>query len=93
MLFTGARHPIVRTWLLGTGCFVVWLGFGLAAYAIGAALSSWAMRREWVSRAVPVACGAAIAAISSRTISTRAFVARFAPESTTGLSAQHAAGR
>jgi predicted metal-binding membrane protein len=60
-LFTGAPHPSLRMWLVGAGYFAVWLAFGLAAYAVGMALSSWIMRFESASRAVPVACGAAIA--------------------------------
>jgi predicted metal-binding membrane protein len=69
-LFTGARLPTVRTWLLGTGYFAVWLAFGLAAYAIGVALSSWTMRFEWASRAVPVASGAAIAVAGAYQLTT-----------------------
>ena len=47
-------------WLLGGGYFVVWLGFGVAAYVAGLAAASAAMHWSAISRAVPLISGAAL---------------------------------
>jgi predicted metal-binding membrane protein len=45
------------TTLVGAGYYVVWAGFGVSAFAIGAALASIAMERPAWARAVPIAAG------------------------------------
>jgi predicted metal-binding membrane protein len=46
--------------LLGVGYFLVWLAFGVMAYAVGVGVAALAMASESASRAVPLACGAAL---------------------------------
>ena len=43
------------TALVGTGYFLVWTGFGVAAFAVGFALAEMEMRQPALSRAVPIA--------------------------------------
>ncbi len=45
------------TALVGTGYFLVWSAFGMAAFPLGVALAAIEMRLPAVSRAVPVAVG------------------------------------
>lgn len=60
--FAGTQNLAIDTWLLCGGYFLVWLAFGLVSYAIGVAISAWAMRSESVSLAVPLLSGTAMAA-------------------------------
>jgi predicted metal-binding membrane protein len=58
--FRGDAHVGAAVWCLGAGYFGVWLGFGLVAYALGVAIARIAMASEVVSRAIPLAGGAAL---------------------------------
>ncbi len=46
--------------LAGVGYFLVWTGFGMAAFALGAALAAAEMQLPALARAVPVATGAVV---------------------------------
>ncbi len=48
------------TALAGVGYFMVWTVFGMAAFALGAALAAVEMKLEAVARAVPIALGVVI---------------------------------
>ncbi|MFP3567073.1 DUF2182 domain-containing protein [Paraburkholderia sp. SIMBA_030] len=48
------------TVLVGVGYFVVWTAFGLAAFALGAALATLEMQVPALARAVPVAAGVVV---------------------------------
>ena len=58
----GTRVPSLgwRTALVGAGYFLVWAGFGLAAFPLGTALTTLAMDDPAVARAVPVAVGVVV---------------------------------
>jgi predicted metal-binding membrane protein len=60
--FRGEAHPAVLVWSMAAAYFLVWTLFGLAAYAVGVTVAQASMRSEAVSRAVPVAAGAALIA-------------------------------
>jgi predicted metal-binding membrane protein len=53
----GATHLGWLTALAGAGYFLVWAGFGLAAFPLGAVLTSVAMEEPALARAVPIAVG------------------------------------
>lgn len=48
------------TTLVGAGYFSVWTLFGIAAYVLGVALSTFEMRQLALARAVPIAAGAVV---------------------------------
>jgi len=48
------------TALVGVGYFVVWTGFGMAAFPLGVALATIAMRQPRLARAVPIAVGVVV---------------------------------
>ena len=48
------------TALVGVGYFVVWTGFGMAAFPLGVALATIAMRQPGLARAVPIAVGVVV---------------------------------
>ena len=48
------------TALVGAGYFVVWTGFGLAAFPLGVALAAIEMRQPALARAVPIAVGVVV---------------------------------
>ena len=53
--------PLGRlTALVGVGYFVGWTGFGMAAFALGAALATIAMQQPALARAVPIAVGVVV---------------------------------
>ena len=54
---TGATHLGWLTALAGAGYFLVWAGFGLAVFPLGAVLTSAAMEEPALARAVPIAIG------------------------------------
>lgn len=58
--FQGESHLGAMTFVLGTGYFLVWLLFGVIAYAAGEAVVRTAMASTAVCRAIPVAAGAAL---------------------------------
>lgn len=49
------RHRRERRWLVAAAYFFVWTMFGVAAYAVGIALTAAEMRVQGVARAVPAA--------------------------------------
>jgi predicted metal-binding membrane protein len=57
---TGDARLDRLTTLVGAGYYVVWAGFGVAAFAIGAALASLEMERPVLARAVPIAAGVVV---------------------------------
>ena len=59
-LFRGDPGAGVGTVLVGAGYFTTWAAFGAIAYACGVTVAAAAMRWVAVSRAVPVASGAAL---------------------------------
>jgi len=54
---SGAPRLGGLTILVGVGYFAVWTIFGIAAFAIGSALTAITMQRASVARAVPIAAG------------------------------------
>ena len=48
------------TMLVGTGYFCVWVVFGMAAFALGVALTALEMRQPVLARAVPIAAGVVV---------------------------------
>jgi predicted metal-binding membrane protein len=56
----GTAHLGGLTALVGAGYFSIWAVFGLAAFALGAALAGVAMRLPAVARAVPTTVGAVV---------------------------------
>jgi predicted metal-binding membrane protein len=58
--FRGAAHLGALCWLVGSGYFLVWLLFGMAAFVAGTMMARAAMQWETFSRAVPVASGMAL---------------------------------
>jgi predicted metal-binding membrane protein len=56
----GKRRLGRLTALVGLGYFVVWTGYGMAAFPLGAALATAEMRLPALSRAVPTAIGVVI---------------------------------
>src|SRR2546423_38562 len=54
------RHHAEGRWLVAAAYFLVWTIFGAAAYIVGIALASAAMRAHGVARAVPAATAAAL---------------------------------
>jgi len=56
--------------LLLIGYFGVWTGFGALAYAIGTAIVGAAMRNASLSRAIPIATGAALVAAGAYQLTT-----------------------
>jgi predicted metal-binding membrane protein len=58
--WTGKRRLGRLTALVGVGYFVVWAGFGVAAFSLGAALAAAEMRVAALARAVPVAVGVVV---------------------------------
>jgi predicted metal-binding membrane protein len=57
---TGKMRLGWLTALVGTGYFFVWTAFGMAAYALGVALSTFELRHLALARAVPIAVGVVI---------------------------------
>lgn len=57
---TGKMRLGRLTALVGTGYFFVWTAFGMAAYALGVALSTFELRHLALARAVPIAVGVVI---------------------------------
>jgi predicted metal-binding membrane protein len=60
--FRGAARVGATCWLLACAYFVVWLGFGLAAYGFGIAIAQLAMHSRAVSCSVPMVAGLALVA-------------------------------
>jgi predicted metal-binding membrane protein len=60
--FRGQAHVGALCWLVGSGYFLVWLLFGMAAFAAGAMMARAAMQWEAFSRAVPLSSGVALVA-------------------------------
>lgn len=58
--FRGKSDLGVTTFVLGTGYFLVWLLFGVIAYAVGEVVARAAMESTTVCRAIPVAAGTAL---------------------------------
>src|SRR5262245_22637589 len=56
----GAPRPGGRTALVGAGYFFVWTVAGAAAFPVGAALTTVAMRHDALSRAVPLLAGGVV---------------------------------
>src|SRR6202011_6043748 len=48
------------TALVGAGYFLVWIGFGMAAYPLGVALAAVEMQLPALARAVPLAAGVVV---------------------------------
>jgi predicted metal-binding membrane protein len=48
------------TALVGVGYFVVWTGFGMAAFPLGVALAAIEMQQSALARAVPIAVGVTV---------------------------------
>ena len=59
-LFRGDAAGGLGTFLVGAGYFATWAAFGVIAYALGVSIAAAAMRWDSVSRAVPIATGAAL---------------------------------
>ncbi len=57
---TGETRLGRLTALLGAGYFLVWTAFGMAAFALGAALAGVEMRQPALARAVPIAAGVVV---------------------------------
>ena len=57
---SGAPRLGGLTILVGVGYFAIWTIFGMAAFAIGSALTPITMQRESLARAVPIAIGLAV---------------------------------
>lgn len=58
--FRGEAHLGWLCWLVGGGYFLVWLLFGMAAFATGTMIARAAMQSGTFSRAVPLASGVAL---------------------------------
>ena len=58
--FRGESHLGFLTLVLGTGYFLVWLLFGVVAYAAGVAMAHAAMASVVVCRAIPLAASGAL---------------------------------
>lgn len=56
----GQKRLARLTALVGVGYFAVWAVFGVAAFAVGAALAEVAMRQPALARAVPFAAGTVV---------------------------------
>ena len=56
----GAMHPGRLTVLVGTGYFCVWIAFGFAAFALGAALTAAELQAPLLAQAMPLAAGMAV---------------------------------
>ncbi len=57
---TGKARLGELTALVGAGYFFIWTVFGIAAYALGVALSTFEMRHLALARVVPIAAGAIV---------------------------------
>jgi predicted metal-binding membrane protein len=57
---TGETRPGRLTALVGVGYFVVWTGFGMAAFPLGIALATIEMQQPALARAVPIAVGVVV---------------------------------
>jgi len=56
----GETRLLWLTVLVGVGYFLVWTAFGMAAFALGAALATLVMQLPALARAVPIAVGAVV---------------------------------
>jgi predicted metal-binding membrane protein len=57
---TGATRLARLTALVGAGYFLVWTGFGMAAFPLGVALAAVEIQQPALARAVPIAVGAVV---------------------------------
>jgi len=57
---TGETRPGRLTALAGAGYFVVWTGFGMAAFPLGVALAAAEMQLPALARAAPIAVGVVV---------------------------------
>jgi predicted metal-binding membrane protein len=57
---TGETRLGPLTALVGVGYFLVWTGFGMAAFPLGVALAAVEMQQPALGRAVPIAVGAVV---------------------------------
>lgn len=58
--FRREAHLGLLCWLVGSGYFLVWLLFGMVAFAAGAMIARAAMQSGTFSRAIPLASGVAL---------------------------------
>jgi predicted metal-binding membrane protein len=72
---TGERRLGRLTTLVGTGYFLVWTAFGMAAFPLGAALATIEMQQPALSRAVPIAVAAVV--LSAGALQFTAWKARY----------------
>jgi predicted metal-binding membrane protein len=57
---TGETRLAPLTALVGVGYFLVWTGFGMAAFPLGVALAAVEMQQPALARAVPIAVGVVV---------------------------------
>jgi predicted metal-binding membrane protein len=62
VVFRGEWRPDALVWIMAGAYFLVWSVFGLIAYILGVTLAHTAMESSAVSRAIPLAAGAALIA-------------------------------
>lgn len=62
LAFRRVAHAPAMCWLLASAYFAVWLGFGIAAYALGTGVARLAMHSDAVGRTIPLAAGLALVA-------------------------------
>jgi predicted metal-binding membrane protein len=57
---TGVMRPGRLTVLLALGYYLIWIAFGVAAFALGVALAAVEMQDPLLARAIPLAAGLAV---------------------------------